>query len=79
MRKVLRLSYYSHCIINKLIAKHAVIPSHSPVSAHADSVINVLRHFEFKIRSLRLKRGLCVLYSTKTVVFCDPPASPGGG
>ena len=42
------LKYYSHCIINKFIAKHAVTPSHSPVSARADSVSNALRHFEFK-------------------------------
>ena len=43
-----KLRNYSHCIFNWLVAKHAVIPSHSPVSARADSVSNSLRHFEFK-------------------------------
>ena len=28
--------------------------------------------------NLVLKRGLFVLYSTKTIIFCDPPTSPGG-
>ena len=45
---------YSHCIINQLIAKHAVIPSHFPVSARADCVSNALRHFKFGLSAGRV-------------------------
>ena len=65
-----KIPYYCQCVISSLNAKDAAIASHSPAIARAVGVGKGLRH---------LKRGLFDLYSTKTVIFCDPPTSPGGG